>query len=275
MQPNPKTEPKKQEEVYEQLKMHEQQSQYMTINRPNHVEDNSQLVGQISTKTTRGKFCVIALMVAILLVIALIVSLVAVIIYSPLVSGGDNTTESSASTAGDSSREDTITMMLASHSSQIASMQNLIQNSILIQNNLRQDLDRLRTVNLYEGCINETRTCTVPSTVAVFWIGCHTDYMTISPGVSVFLISHTLHAYAYIELGYQSHIQDTQYFTSSIWCDLSNTDFFVSTSYYKSGNKIRCDCDITVPYTGPGALGSNATCTLTVTKCPYTQNLLN
>ncbi len=70
----------------------------MTINRPNrvNVEDNSQ---QISTKIKSGKFVVIAL-IAVLLVVILIVSLVAVIIYSPLVSSGDNT-ESSASTAGD------------------------------------------------------------------------------------------------------------------------------------------------------------------------------
>ncbi len=72
--------PSKEEEVYEQLEMQEEQSQYMTINRPNHVEDNSQLAGQISTKTNRGNFCVITLMVAVFLVIALVVSLVAVII---------------------------------------------------------------------------------------------------------------------------------------------------------------------------------------------------
>ncbi len=171
MQPNPKTQLKKQEEVYEQLKMQEEQSQYMTINRPNPVEDNSQLAGQISTKIKRGKHVVIAL-IAVFLVIVLVVCLVAVIIYSPLVSGG------------------TITMMLASHSSQIASLQSLIQTSTLIQNNLRQDLDRLRTVNLFEGCIQETRTCTLSIPINpynYYWIGCQTGDITINPGVSVFL----------------------------------------------------------------------------------------
>ncbi len=109
MQPNPKTsrpavktEPRKQEEVYEQLEMQEEeQSHYMTTIHPNRVEDNSQLVGQISTKTKREKFCVISLMVAVFLACVLVVCLVAVIIHSPLVSGGSGNTESNTSTAGD------------------------------------------------------------------------------------------------------------------------------------------------------------------------------
>ena len=72
-------------------------------------------------------------------------------------------------------------------------------------------------------------------------------------------------------------IQDTQYFTSSIVCDLSSSNYLVSTSYYKNGNSIRCDCEVTNPIsTGHSTFSySSAVCTLTVTKCPYTQNLLN
>ncbi len=131
----------------------------------------------------------------------IVVSLVAVIIYSPLASVGDNTESSASTagdnmlfriqqleamlqgtnhsfkllqesleslevqvqwqTDYDGNVSSQLLMqnnMLASHSSQITSMQSLIQT---IQNNVRQDLDRLRTVNLYEGCINETRTCTI------------------------------------------------------------------------------------------------------------------
>ncbi len=189
------------------------------------VEDNSQLqqVGQISTKVKRWKCVVIALM-TVFLVIALVVSLVAVIIYSPQVSGGDNT-ESSASTARDdmllriqqleamlqgtnhsfkllqesleaqvqrqSDYDGTVSSqflmqnnMLGSHSSQIASMQNLIQNSTLIQNNLHQDLDRLHTVNLYEGCINEIRTCTIIQSSVTSYRSCNTGSVSINPGVS-------------------------------------------------------------------------------------------
>ncbi len=72
-------------------------------------------------------------------------------------------------------------------------------------------------------------------------------------------------------------IQDTQYFTSSILCDFSYTSYFTSTSYYKSGNNIRCECEVTAPSSdGHSTFSpSNAVCTLTVTKCPYTRNLLN
>ncbi len=198
--------PNKQEELYEEVEMHdEQQPRYMTTIHSNRddVEDNSQSqqVGQISTKTKRRKFVVIAL-IAVLLVIALVVSLVAVIIYSPLVSGGDNT-ESSASTAGDNmllriqqleGRVQAIQGLnvtvantvksSALYSSQIASMQNLIQTSTLIQNNLRQDLDRLRTINLYDGCIQQTRTCTMPTSSTSTYATCGTTSVTITPGVS-------------------------------------------------------------------------------------------
>ncbi len=102
-QPAAKTsrQPNKEQELYEHVEMQEQQSHYMSINRPNpvEVEDKSQLAGQISTKVKRGK-CVVIALIAVFLVIALVVSLVAVIIYSPLARSGDNT-ESSASTAGD------------------------------------------------------------------------------------------------------------------------------------------------------------------------------
>ena len=65
--------PNKQEELYEAVEMHEeQQPRYMTTIHPNHVdiEDNSQIVGKISTKTKRWKFVVIAL-IAVFLVCAL------------------------------------------------------------------------------------------------------------------------------------------------------------------------------------------------------------
>ncbi len=75
----------------------------MTIDRPNCVKDSdsSQLASQIRTKMKRGKFIAIALVTA-FLVCTLIVCFVAVIIFSPLVRGGEN--EWSTSTAEDNLR---------------------------------------------------------------------------------------------------------------------------------------------------------------------------
>ncbi len=59
--------PNKQEELYEEVEMHEEeQPRYMTTIHPNHVDidDNSQIVGKISTKTKRWKCVVIALIAA-------------------------------------------------------------------------------------------------------------------------------------------------------------------------------------------------------------------
>ncbi len=57
-------------------------------------------------------------------------------------------------------------------------MQNLVQTSTLVQNSLCQDLDRLRTVNLYEGCIQETRTCLLLS-LSNDWIASNTGFLLI------------------------------------------------------------------------------------------------
>ncbi len=154
--------------------MQQEPSHYMTINRPNRVEDKSQPAGQIST---RWKYVVIAL-TAVFLVIALIVCLVAIIMYSPLVRSGDNTVSSTQ-------LEGRLQAMQASYSAQIASMQSLIQTSTLVQNNLRQDLDRLRTINLYEGCIQDTRTCTMSTSTITSYTSCGTGTVTINPGVSL------------------------------------------------------------------------------------------
>ncbi len=201
-----KPQPNKEQELYEHIEMQEQQSHYMTINRPNRieVEAKSQLAGQISTKVKRWKCVVIALM-TVFLVIALVVSLVAVIIYSPLVSSGDNTESSTSTKVEDllsriSQLEGRVQAIQrlnvtvanavkssALYSSQIASMQNLIQTSTLVQNNIRQDLDRLHTVNLYEGCIQETRTCMMSTSSTTSYRSCSTDYVPINRGVSLSL----------------------------------------------------------------------------------------
>ena len=63
--------------------------------------------------------------------------------------------------------------------------QKSVQNLSSIQNSDRQDLDRLRTINLYEGCIQETRTCTTLTSLTTTYRSCHTGYVTIHAGVSL------------------------------------------------------------------------------------------
>ncbi len=183
-----KPQPNKEQELYEDIniEMQEEPSHYMTINRPNRVEveDKSQPAGQISTKVKRWK-CVVIALTAVFMVIALIVSLVAVIMYSPLVRSGDNTVSSAQ-------LEGRLQAMQASHSAQIASMQSLIHTSTLVQNNLRQDLDRLRTINLYEGCIKDTRICTVSTSTTTNYHTCSTGSVTINPGVSLIHYEHMI-----------------------------------------------------------------------------------
>ncbi len=211
-----KTQPNKQKEVYEQLEMQEECSQ-LTINRSNCPEDSSQLAGR---KTKKGNLVVIALVAVFLVFSVLIVSLAAVIIYSPLVNGGD-TESPSASTVGDNllsriqqleGRVEQLQAMQGTNqpfellqeslesleaqvqqqsnyngtvSSQFLNVHNLMQTLSLILNNLRQDLDRLRTVNLFEGCIEETRSCVLGNTLVTTFADCFTSEVTINPEVSL------------------------------------------------------------------------------------------
>ena len=80
-------------------------------------------------------------------------------------------------------------------------------------------------------------------------------------------------------INYINPIQDTEYFTSSILCEFRYTSYLTSTSFFKTGNSIRCSCEVTRPSsTGHDTFSVSSNhniCTLTVTKCPYTRNLLN
>ena len=185
-----KPQPNKEQELYQNIEMQEEPSHYMTINRPNRIEfeDKSQPAGQISTKIKRWK-CVVIALTAVFLVIALIVSLVAIIMYSPLVRSGDNT---------------------VSYSAQIASMQSLIQTSTLVQNNLRQDLDRLRTINLYEGCIKDTRTCTITQSGITSFASCNTGYVNINPAVSLIHYKHMIKCTAHNHIN-PMHTEHTEH----------------------------------------------------------------
>ena len=52
-------------------------------------------------------------------------------------------------------------------------------NLSLVQNNIHQDLDRLRNVELYDGCFQEIRTCTISTTPITTFRACSTDTVNI------------------------------------------------------------------------------------------------
>ena len=66
--------------------------------------------------------------------------------------------------------------------SQLISMQNLIQSITSAQNNLQQNL---RSVDLYRGCTQNTRTCTMTTGSSnYYWRSCTASYIYINPIVS-------------------------------------------------------------------------------------------
>ncbi len=206
-----KTQPNKEQELYEHIEMQQEPSHYMTINRPNRVEveDKSQPepAGQISTKIKSQGKCVVIALIAVFLVCALIVSLVAVIMYSPLVSSGDNTEvkdlmlriQQLEAMQGTNHSFKSIQESLVSIeaqvqrqsdydgtvSSQFLNVHNSVQTLSSIQNNLRQDLDRLRTINFYEDCIQDTMTCQLSTSSITTYRSCNTGFVNINPGVSL------------------------------------------------------------------------------------------
>ena len=71
--------------------------------------------------------------------------------------------------------------------SQFVSMQNLIQSMSSVQNNHREDLDRLRSVDLYQSCFQDTsRRCTMSTggSSSYYSISCGTGGYTVNPTVS-------------------------------------------------------------------------------------------
>ena len=66
--------------------------------------------------------------------------------------------------------------------SQLISMQNLIQSITSAQNNLRQNL---RSVDLYRGCTQNTRTCTMSTGSSnYYWRSCTASSIYVNPTVS-------------------------------------------------------------------------------------------
>ena len=168
-------------------------------------------------KPTRSKALLIAL-AATLIICLMVVCLVAVILYSPQVIRtssesaadlqsrieqlerrveqlqaiqGTNSTLTTLTSLQESqeSMEASISRLSAFDStvtSQFTSVQNLIQGLSLSELNLRNDINRLRSVNLYHGCTELTRSCTMSTSgsSSVYWTSCGTSSLNINPTVS-------------------------------------------------------------------------------------------
>ena len=163
--------------------------------------------------------------------------------------------------------------------SQLVSVQNLIQGITSVQNNFRQDLNRLRSVDLYRGCTQNTRTCTMTTGSSnYYWRSCTASSIYINPTVSYLCMWFKL---TFLNCAQYSS-QDTQYYTVDIRCDYStNYGYIESSTLYKNvNNYYSCYCDVTRLSGSTSSTHStlsssfSSTCTLTVTRCPRSLNLL-
>ena len=167
-------------------------------------------------KAKRNKVLLVAL-TTVLLLCLLVVSLVAVILYSPQVRTssesaadllsrieqlerrleqlqaiqGTNSTLATLTSIQESqeSMEASISRLSAFDStvtSQFTSVQNLIQSLTLSELNVRNDINRLRSVNLYHGCTELTRSCRMSTSgsSSIYWTSCGTSSLNINPTVS-------------------------------------------------------------------------------------------
>ena len=212
-------------ELYEEVEMHqeeplESERRYATTgprDQPNHYVETSRVTtAAVKTqdptdtaiyKPTKSKAFLIAL-AAILIICLLVVCLVAVILYSPQVRTSSESAadllsrieqlerrvEQLQAIQGTNSTLATLTSLQESQESMEASISRLSTsvnsqiNSIqsLSLQNLREDLDRLRSVNLYHGCTELTRSCTMSTggSSSVYWTSCSAGSLNINPTVS-------------------------------------------------------------------------------------------
>ena len=216
-------EPLESERQYATTGPRDQPHQYVQTSREATAALKTQdFTGTTFCKPEKSKALLIALAAA-LIVCLLVVSLVAVILYRPQVRTSSESADSVS--AQTSSMEDLLSRIQqledqleakqttnqtalqvkfdqlssfdTSVTSQFISMQNLIQSISSVQNNLRQDLNRLRTVDLYQRCTQNTRTCTMASYgSSYYWRYCNTGSLSANPTVGVILIClHSLNVW--------------------------------------------------------------------------------
>ena len=175
-----------------------------------------------------------------------------------------------------------LTGQQATTTSQVTSLQSSI-------NNLTSQINSTVSVDIYKGCFEESTNCTLSGTTSDYLRTCRTSSLSIDESVSSVVIqspniSHACHMYvtcmspAAINTNLLSS-QDSQYYTLDMRCDYRNNwDYIESGDIFKNGNSYFCDCDLTRLSSG----SSHATlytvfpvCTLTVTRCPRTVNILS
>ena len=205
-------------ELYEQVQPEIAVPNRSAHSQSRHVEPSfqSQSVTTVATGASvtaqavnkRSRFAILIALTTAFLLCLLVVSLVAVILYSPQVRTssesaadllsrieqlerrleqlqaiqGTNSTLATLTSLQESqeSMETSISRLSTSVNSQLNSIQ-----SLSLQN-LREDLDRLRSVNLYQGCTDDTRSCTVSTYGNSFYYerACNTATLTVNPHVS-------------------------------------------------------------------------------------------
>ena len=85
------------------------------------------------------------------------------------------------------SMEASINRLSSFKTSASSQLQNLIKRFDLLQNNVSEDLNKLRFVDLYQGCTQETRSCTMSTNGRsdfYTWRFCNTASLTVDPSVS-------------------------------------------------------------------------------------------
>lgn len=82
-----------------------------------------------------------------------------------------------------------LTNFETSATSQLISVQSLVQTLSRVQTNTVDELSALHTVNLYQNCIEETRSCDISvSSSASYWRSCGTSGLRINRTVSVLAV---------------------------------------------------------------------------------------
>ena len=198
-------------EMYEEVGGRANPNRYQGVEQT--VSDTSTTVKNAEPKRKKAKSIFLVIAAAVLLSL-LTLSLVAVVVYSPLarsssqdnvaslqmkiqqlerqveklqVIEGTNITVEQLIVLQQSqqNRIDQLMNFETSATSQLISVQSLLQTTSQVQTNTVDELSTLRTVNLYENCIEETRTCTIPqSSSTYYWRSCSTSGLLINRSVS-------------------------------------------------------------------------------------------
>ena len=158
-----------------------------------------------------------------------------------------------------------------------------------LQSSVNTLTSRINTpVNLYKGCIQNTSVCTMSREKKGYVGGCSTPPLAyVDSSVSSMITIIIIHDTTMIS----SPPQDTKYYTMGMRCEyelLSEGYEYIESATLKkyAGDEYACSCDATNIYThlldkiyitthDSIVPSFSATCTLIITRCPRTVNLMN